>query len=99
MGTAGGCAELAAVTDGTEPRVGVGLLITLELGVVAVENGVTDEIVEDPVGLVGRAGSAKVAVDGDGLGIIGQAFTREGDVAIVGVGKGVVLAEDVAVLM
>ncbi len=33
MGRQGGWAEFTAVTEGTEPRVGVGLLITLEPGV------------------------------------------------------------------
>jgi hypothetical protein len=98
-GRIGGCAEFVAVTEGTEPRVGVGLLITLEPGVGTEESGVTDEMVEDPVGLAGRGGSAKAVVAGEGAGMMGQDFAREGDVAKVGVGRGVVLAEDVAVLM
>ncbi len=58
-----------------------------------------DETVEDPVGLAGRGGPVKVVPDGEGPDMMGQDFTREGDVARVGVGRGVVLAEDVAVLM
>ena len=89
---------MVAVTEGTEPRVGVGLLIILE-PCCEVDNWVIEEAVEDPVGLNGRGGPEKVAVDGDGPGIIGLGFASEGDVARVGVGRGVVLAEDGAVLI
>jgi hypothetical protein len=93
-----GGAEFVAVTEGTEPRVGVGLLTLNE---VAVEAIVAIEDVEfERVGLPGR-----IIGIGDGIGAtifvfdIGKTLVKAGDVAIVGVGTGVVLAEETAVEM
>lgn len=95
--TAGG-AELAAVTRGTDPRVGVGLLTLKD---VAVEAIVAIEDVEfERVGLPGRIIGA-----GDGIGAIifgfemGKTLFKAGEVAMVGVGTGVELAEETAVEM
>ena len=52
-GRVGGCGELAAVTRGTEPSVGVGLLITLAV----VDGWAGDGVAIDPAELV-RAGLA-----------------------------------------
>lgn len=107
----GGGAEFVAVTDGTEPSVGVGLFMTVqlelepgpeaevEIGGMPVETCVMDEVAE-PVGLVGRAGVMGVVVEvvvqgGVGAENVGFSLEREGDVAKVGVGRGVVVVEEV----
>lgn len=81
-GSAEGCAECVAVTSGTDPRVGVGLLTTAPvcwLGWVA-----TEEAEFERAGLAGGAealllAGAWVALTGDGG-------------TCVGVGRGVTLA-------
>lgn len=105
----GAGAEFVAVTEGTEPRVGVGLFMTLELELepgpgaevaegMPVESWVMDEVVE-PAGLAGRAGMMVVVMvvvlGGVGAEKVVVGFEREGDVAKVGVGSGVVVVEEV----
>lgn len=61
-GSVGGCAECVAVTDGTEPRVGVGLFTTLP--VCCVDDCVVTEHAElDRAGLAGGAWEVLVAAE------------------------------------
>lgn len=83
-GRVGGCAELAAVTRGTDPNVGVGLLMTV-CGCWVEERVATEEVELDRAGLEGRgvaAGWEARAATGPGL-----VFTTEGDeIWLVGAG-------------
>ena len=86
-----GGAELVAATLGTLPRVRMGLLVTMPLGVCATEDCVAIEEAElDLLGLTGRAvvciGCDVPSVDEDGL-------AGEGAEAVVGVGTGEACAE------
>lgn len=84
-GSADGCAECVAVTDGTVPSVGVGLLTTA-IGVGCVEDCVATEQAEvERAGLAGGTGpvlfaDAWAVLTGDGTC---------GDATCVGVGRGV----------
>jgi hypothetical protein len=84
-GRAAGAAELTAVTRGTAPKMGVGLLFTVE-AIVAIE-----DVLFDLVGLPARPEGTPV------LDEIGKTLLKDGEVAIVGVGNGVELAEETAV--
>jgi len=98
-GRATGGAEFVAVTNGTVPNIGVGLFTLNE---VAVEARVAIEEVEfERVGLLGRTPGA-----GDGVcpafvfvvvASTGVTLLKDGEVAMVGVGRGVEFAEETAV--
>jgi len=80
-----------AVTSGTWPIVGVGLFGRPEVWIEAMV--AIDDCELERVGLPGRR--IKGAGDGcDGGTRIGDAFVKEGEAVAVGVGIGVVLADD-----
>jgi hypothetical protein len=100
MGVSGGVVKerldgwlgFAAVTSGTEPRVGVGLLMTVPAGGCA-ERVMMDEADEDRAGLAGRPVFAK----GYGtfvFAIIRLAFVK-GEAVGFGVGAEVALVDDI----
>ena len=85
-GSVDGCAECVAVTDGTVPRVGVGLF-TIPAGVCCEEDCVATEQVElERAGLAGGTGPMLV---------VDVLFVLIGDGTCVGVGKGVTFAAGV----
>ena len=85
IGSVGGCAEFVAVTDGTVPRVGVGLFTTTA-GAGCVESCVATEQAElDRAGLAG--GMGPVLFEGAWLVLIGDGTC--GDTECVGVSRGV----------
>lgn len=101
MGVCGGVvigkpteAELVAATLGTFPKVGVGLLIIIPLAVCNCDDCVAmDEAEFDLVGLGGRPTGME---DGEGANTNDDAcLTKDGAVTVVGVGTGVVVAEDI----
>lgn len=92
MGRPEGCEECVAVTEGTEPRVGVGLLITA--AACCVDDWVPTEPAElDRAGLAGGTWPL-LAVAKPPL-IAGAWVALIGDGICVGVGKGVLLVEGV----
>ena len=86
--------EFAAATLGTFPNVGVGLVIMIPLAVCNCDDCVAmDEAELDLVGLGGRPTGMG---DGEGANPDDDAcFTGDGAVTVVGVGTGVVAAEDI----
>lgn len=88
-GRTGGGAELVAVTDGTVPRVGVGLFMTSEPDAAAMD----DEV--EPVGLAGRSGLVVAGIDGgDGPEGTGVALATEGEAIVEFDNGGVFVDED-----
>ncbi len=85
-----------AATLGTEPSVGVGLLVMTAPGVCACDGNVaTEDADDDLVGLVG-----KIAATGDGEGATAEVcLTSGGAVAAVGVAVGVGCADDTPVVL
>lgn len=79
-GSAGGCAEFVAVTEGTVPSVGVGLLTTPPEACCKDDCVATEQVEFERAGLAGGTG-AVVVVD--------ALFALAGDCKCVGVGKGV----------
>lgn len=71
-GSVGGCDELVAVTSGTEPRVGVGLLTTDPVVCCAGGCVVTDDTEFERAGLAGGAWAALTGATG--LGFVGGAL-------------------------
>ncbi len=98
-GSPTGGAEFVAVTSGTWPRVGVGLLPT---EFVCTEAKVAIEDCEfDLAGLPGRTeniGAGEGCEGGGTTGVAfakaGETFANEGDTVAVGVGTGVLLEDD-----
>jgi hypothetical protein len=85
--------EFIAVTIGTWPRVGVGLLVTAGVGtedIVAI-----DDCEFDRVGLLGRNVKKGAAGDGSDGVMAGEAFVREGETVLIGVSMEVVLEDPV----
>lgn len=95
-GSVEGCAECVAVTSGTEPKVGVGLLTTAPvcwLGWVATEEAEFER--------AGLAGGTCAVLGAEVLLLLAGAWvvlTGEGGIC-VGVGRGVTLAEGVLELV
>lgn len=79
-GSGCGCAECVAVTEGTVPSVGVGLLTTPPEGCCKDDCVDTEQVEFERAGLAGGTGAAVVV---DAL------FALAGDCKCVGVGKGV----------
>lgn len=77
-GVVAGKAEFIAVTEGTAPNVGVGLLITLEGPVAA---WLADSEADEGEGLAGRTGLGPFAATGVG-------FADDGDADVEGPGTG-----------
>jgi hypothetical protein len=84
-GSVGGCAECVAVTDGTVPSVGVGLLTTPAGGGCEEDWVATEQVELDRAGLAGGAGP--VVFEDAWFVLIGDGTW--GDTAWVGVGRGV----------
>lgn len=85
-GSVAGCAECAAVTEGTVPSVGVGLLTTLE-GVCCAGGCVATEQVElERAGLAGGTGP---------VGAVDAGFVLIGDGTWVEAGKDTTFGEEV----
>lgn len=89
----GGGPEFVAVTDGTEPRMGVGLFTTVEGDGLPTPNEALERGVTDSGGLAGRLGTVAVAPAGSDAT---PGFVWPGE-AIVGVWRGVLFVEDMVV--
>jgi hypothetical protein len=80
-----------AVTIGTWLSVGVGLFVTA--GVWTDDMVAMDDCELDRVGLPGLAWKKGAAGDGSDGAMAGEALVKDGETVLMGVGKGVVLAE------
>ena len=92
-GIAIGGAEFIAVANGTWPSVGVGLFVICEVCtdvIVAI-----DDCEFDRVGLPGRMEKVGAGEGCDGGTMTGEAFVKDGEAVAMGVGSGVLPAEDV----
>lgn len=88
-----GGAEFMAVASGTWPRVGVGLFGSCDVCtevIVAIDDWELDR-----VGLPGRTEKVGAGDGWEASGMMGDAFVSEGDAVAVGVGIGVLPAEEV----
>ena len=88
-----GGAELVAVTNGTWPSVGVGLLGSSFVWTDAIV--AIDDCEFDRAGLPGRTENSGAGDGWDGDGAAGDALVRDGEAVAVGVGRGVLLFDEV----
>lgn len=88
-----GCEELAAVTIGTWPRVGVGLLVTA--GVCTDDMVAIEDWELDRAGLPGRTVKKGAAGEGRDGRTAGGGLVRDGEAALIGVGTGVLFEDEV----